>query len=130
MIDHISIAVKELERSVTFYDAFLGELGMTRIVDRPATAGYGKKYPEFWLNLRPESPAVPADVGSHICLRARSEEIVARCFRIALSLGGLDEGAPGPRQGEMTAYFGAFIKDPDGNKIEIVTFPASNSKGP
>lgn len=130
MIDHISIAVKELERSMTFYDAFLGELGMNRIVDRPATAGYGKKYPEFWLNLRPELPAVPADVGGHICLRARSAEIVTRCFRIAVSMGGLDDGAPGPRQGEMTAYFSAFIKDPDGNKIEVVTFPASASERP
>ncbi|MEH6525359.1 MAG: VOC family protein [Sneathiella sp.] len=129
MIDHISIAVKDLERSVIFYDAFLAELGMTRIVDRPATAGYGKKYPEFWLNLRPEISAVPANVGSHICLRARSEEIVTRCYRAALSLGGLDDGAPGPRQGEMTNYFGAFIKDPDGNKIEVVTFPTPDLEG-
>ncbi|USG59863.1 VOC family protein [Sneathiella marina] len=129
MIDHISIAVKELERSVAFYDAFLGELGMTRIVDRPATAGYGKKYPEFWLNLRPDLSRAPVDVGSHVCLRARSIEIVTSCYEIALSLGGLDDGAPGPRQGEMTEYFGAFIKDPDGNKIEIVTFPPPNSEG-
>lgn len=129
MIDHISIAVKELERSVAFYDAFLGELGMTRIVDRPATVGYGKIYPEFWLNLRSDLPAAPVNVGSHICLRARNEKIVSDCYRIALSLGGLDDGAPGPRQGEMTEYFGTFIRDLDGNKIEVVTFPMPDLEG-
>jgi catechol 2,3-dioxygenase-like lactoylglutathione lyase family enzyme len=123
LIDHISIAVKDLERSGRFYDAVLGELGMVRIADRPATIGYGKKYPEFWLNLRPDLKLVAADTGNHICLRARSVGIVRKCYKTALAQGGTDDGLPGPRQGEMTEYFGAFFKDPDGNKIEIVTFP-------
>lgn len=123
MIDHISIAVKELERSGRFYDAVLGELGMVRIADRPATIGYGKKYPEFWLNLRRDISPLEVDTGNHVCLRARSEEIVRMCYEAALAQGGIDDGPPGPRQGAMTEYFGAFFTDPDRNKIEIVTFP-------
>ncbi len=123
MIDHISIAVKNLEKSGVFYDAVLGVLGMRRIADRVGTIGYGKKYPEFWLNARPNMPDIPPDTGSHICLRCRSEEIVADFYRTAVDSGGSDQGSPGPRQAELTTYFGAFIIDPDGNKLEVVTFP-------
>lgn len=123
MIDHISIAVKDLEKSGSFYDAVFSPLGFTRIAVRPKTIGYGKRYPEFWLNDRPDMPPVASDTGSHICLRARSEEIVTASYDAALQNGGADAGAPGPRLAALTTYFGAFFLDPDGNKVEIVTFP-------
>ncbi|WP_373085779.1 VOC family protein [Sneathiella sp.] len=130
MIDHISIAVTDLKKSGKFYDAVFSGLGMARVADRAGTIGYGKKYPEFWLNSRLQMAPVAEDCGSHVCLRARSEEIVRRAHEAALAGGGSDAGAPGPRQGELTPYFGAFFKDPDGNKIEIVTFPVvADSKG-
>jgi catechol 2,3-dioxygenase-like lactoylglutathione lyase family enzyme len=125
MIDHISLAVRDLAESAGFYDAVLGQLGMQRLAERPSTIGYGKKYPEFWLNARPAMDSIAADTGAHICLRARSEEIVVAFHVLALERGGSCDGAPGPRQGQMTAYFGAFVKDPDGNKIEVVSFPAN-----
>jgi len=59
----------------------------------------------------------------HICLRRRDEDSVRAFHAAALANGGADAGAPGPRQAAMTTYFGAFIFDPDGNKIEAVTFP-------
>ena len=59
----------------------------------------------------------------HICLRARTEDAVKAFYEAALDHGGRDDGEPGPRQGEMTAYYGAFIRDPEGNKIEVATFP-------
>ncbi len=124
MIDHISVAVRDLQKSAEFYDAVFDIIGMRRIAERPTTIGYGKRYPEFWLNARPKMSPVDPDTGMHICLRARSEELVSRFHETALSKGGENDGAPGTRSGEMTDYFGAFVKDPDGNKIEIVTFPA------
>lgn len=124
MIDHISVAVRDLQKSAEFYDAVFAVLGMRRIADRAATVGYGKRYPEFWLNARPEMSAVDADTGLHVCLRARSEDLVRQFHETALAHGGENDGAPGTRSGEMTDYYGAFIKDPDGNKIEVVTFPA------
>jgi catechol 2,3-dioxygenase-like lactoylglutathione lyase family enzyme len=123
MIDHISVAVADLAKSAAFYDPLLATLGMTRVADRPETIGYGKRYPEFWLNARPNMSAVDKDTGIHICLRARTTDIVDAFHAAALAHGGVDDGAPGPRQGEMTEYYGAFVRDPDGNKIEVATFP-------
>lgn len=126
MIDHISIAVSDLAASARFYEQVLAPLGLTRLVEREKTIGFGKKYPEFWLNARPEMTPVPADTGTHICLRAASKGAVTAFHETALLLGGRDDGAPGDRQAAMTIYFGAFIKDPDGNKIEAVTFPRND----
>ena len=52
MIDHVSVGVADLERAARFYEAAFAPLGLTRLVTRPATVGFGKTYPEFWINLR------------------------------------------------------------------------------
>jgi len=83
------------------------------------------KYPEFWINLREGLPLVPQSTGVHICLRARDEDAVRSFHALALANGGVDAGAPGPRQAAFTTYYGAFVFDPDGNKIEAVNFPRS-----
>lgn len=125
MIDHVSVAVSDLAAAAHFYDAVFEPLGLTRLVERPRTVGYGKRYPEFWINLRDGLPPVADNTGVHIALRARSEEAVTAFHAAALTKGGRCAGPPGPRQAAMTTYFGAFILDPDGNKIEAVTFPAA-----
>lgn len=124
MIDHISVGVSELERSAKFYEATLAPLGLTRLVTRPATVGFGKAYPEFWINLRPGMPRVAAGSGVHICLRAKSTADVDAFHAAALAAGGGSDGAPGLRSHERVRYYAAFIVDPDGNRIEAVTFPA------
>lgn len=123
MIDHVSVAVSDLARSTAFYEAVLAPLGLTKLVTRDATVGFGKTYPEFWINLRVGGPPVARTTGAHISLRTRDENSVQAFHAAALSRGGNDAGAPGPLQAAMTTYFGAFIFDPDGNKIEAVTFP-------
>ena len=123
MIDHVSVAVADLARSAKFYEAVLAPLGLARLVTREATIGFGKAYPEFWINLRSGLPTVPQSTGIHICLRTRGEDSVRAFHAAALANGGADAGAPGPRQAAMTTYYGAFVFDPDGNKIEAVTFP-------
>ncbi|MEK9754642.1 MAG: VOC family protein [Rhodospirillaceae bacterium] len=122
MIDHVSIPVSDLGRSAAFYDALLAPLGMRRIAERPRTIGFGKRYPELWLNLR-EGTTQPEGSGHHVCLRCRSEDAVRAFHAAALANGGGTDGKPGPRRAEMTTYYGAFILDPDGNKIEEATFP-------
>ena len=72
MIDHISVGVSDLERSARFYEATLAPLGLSRLVTRPATIGFGKTYPEFWINLRAGMAQVAPESGTHICLRAKS----------------------------------------------------------
>ena len=123
MIDHISIAVSDLGAAERFYEAVLAPLGMSRLVEREATVGFGKRYPELWLNLRRDMGRVSDGTGAHVALRARSKEAVIAFHDAAVAAGGRSDGAPGPRQAAMTTYFGAFVRDLDGNKIEALTFP-------
>jgi catechol 2,3-dioxygenase-like lactoylglutathione lyase family enzyme len=123
MIDHISIGVADLERAARFYEATLASLGLTRLVTRPATIGFGKAYPEFWINLRAGMAKVAPESGVHICLRARSPDEVDGFHAAALSAGGRSDGPPGLRPHDRVRYYAAFVIDPDGNRIEAVTFP-------
>ena len=122
MIDHVSVAVRDLAAATKFYDAVLNTLGYQRLDTRPHTVGWGKKYSDFWINLRPNMTAVPPDSGVHICLRATSKEAVNAFHAAALANNGSSDGAPGPRKNDDPRYYAAFIRDPDGNRIETVTF--------
>ena len=123
MIDHVSLAVRDLAASASAYERILSALGMRRVVERAGSVGFGKTYPELWLNERKAGAPLPADTGHHTCLRAPDEAAVDAFHRIALEQGYKDAGAPGPRQGALTRYYGAFILDRDGNKLEAATFP-------
>ena len=85
MLDHVSVGVADLERAAHFYEPTLAALGLTRLVTRPATIGFGKAYPEFWINLRAGMTPVAPESGIHICLRARSAEAVDAFHAAALS---------------------------------------------
>lgn len=123
MIDHVSVAVSDLAASAAFYDKVFEPLGMIRIADLPTRVGYGKKYPEFWINARSGLGPVPDDTGHHICLRAPSRAAVVAFYKEACSCGGTGEIAPEDREATVTNYFRSFIRDLDGNKIEAATFP-------
>ncbi|MCK1735455.1 VOC family protein [Bradyrhizobium sp. 138] len=124
MIDHISVGVSDIERAARFYEATLAALGLTRLVTRPRTVGFGKAYPEFWINLRENMARVPAESGVHICLRAKTMNEVDTFHAAAVTAGGASDGAPGIRPHDRVRYYAAFVVDPDGNRIEAVTFPA------
>ena len=123
MIDHVSVGVTNLDRSARFYQSALAPLGLSRLVTRPATIGFGKSYPEFWINLR--DGMAPAEQGSgvHVCLRANGTGNVDAFHAAALAAGGRCDGAPGLRPHDRVRYYAAFIIDPDGNRVEAVTFP-------
>ena len=124
MIDHISIAVRDLSASAAFYQHVLAEIGLQRLTANENTVGFGKKYPEFWLNARPAMKPVETAGGSHICLRARSKEAVGAFHKTALAAGARDDGAPGLRPEYSANYYAAFILDLDGHRIEVVSFIA------
>ena len=123
MIDHVSIAVSDLTRAMRFYEVVLGAIGYSALDIRGSTVGFGKKYSEFWLNARPEMKPLPPNFGTHICLRARSTEEVDAFHAAALAHAGGSDGAPGLRPHDRVKYYAAFVIDPDGNRIEAVTFP-------
>jgi catechol 2,3-dioxygenase-like lactoylglutathione lyase family enzyme len=122
MIDHVSIAVRDLKASARFYEALLAPLGMTRVREAPNTVGYGKTYPEFWLNERAQLKPAPADSGAHICLRAPDTKAVDLFHAAALAAGAKSDGAPAARPQYSLHYYAAFVRDLDGNRIEAVTF--------
>jgi catechol 2,3-dioxygenase-like lactoylglutathione lyase family enzyme len=123
MIDHVSLAVSNLDRSIAFYERTFAPLGMSRLVTRPGMVGFGKAYPEVWINLRSNMQRISANNGAHICLRARTTAEIDAFHVAALAAGGLSESAPALRPHDRVRYYAAFIVDPDGNRIEAVTFP-------
>lgn len=123
MIDHVSLAVSNLERAVPFYETLFAPLGLTRLVTRPAMVGFGKTYPEVWINLRGGMQPVPVDSGAHICLRARTPSEIDAFHAAGLAAGAGSESPPSLRPHDRVRYYAAFIVDADGNRIEAVTFP-------
>ena len=122
MIDHVSIAVRDLAAATAFYEAVLAPLGMTKLETRPATVGFGKKYAEFWINLRKDmAPAAPTN-GAHVaCARARpksSMRSTPRHLRRAVPATG--RRVCGRSTAKATTPPSSAI--PDGNRIEAVTF--------
>jgi len=83
--------------------------------------GFGKRYPEFWINLRPHLAAL-SDTGQHVCLRAKETRDVDAFHATAVAAGGTSDGAPGLRPQHGDGYYAAFVRDPDGNRIEAVSF--------
>ena len=120
MIDHVSVAVRDLAAAARFYEAVLATIGIRKLESRPATVGFGKQYPEFWINLH--SARVQSSDGMHVCFRARTTEMVVAFHAAALAAGGTNDGAPGLRPQHGEGYYAAFICDLDGNRIEAVTF--------
>ncbi len=125
MIDHVSVPVRDLATAARFYEAVLATLGFAKLEARAATVGFGKTYPEFWLNLRGDlTPAAPGN-GAHVCFRAHTADMVDAFHAAALAAGGADDGMPGLRPQHGEGYYAAFVRDPDGNRIEAVTFAAA-----
>jgi catechol 2,3-dioxygenase-like lactoylglutathione lyase family enzyme len=122
MIDHVSIAVRDLDQATRFYEAVLGAIGYEKLEVRPTTVGFGKRYPEFWVNLRATMAPAEDDCGAHVGLRVRSVELVDTFHAAALAAGGTSDGAPGLRPKHGDGYYASFIRDPDGNRVEAVTF--------
>jgi catechol 2,3-dioxygenase-like lactoylglutathione lyase family enzyme len=123
VIDHVSIAVRDLARAAAFYDAVLATLGLRRRKERPGSIGWGPDAgapPVFWIHERGGADAARPGLGLHVSFRARSREEVHAFHATALTHGGRDAGAPGPRPAYTAGFYGAFVLDPDGTKVEAV----------
>src|ERR1700730_3646358 len=118
MINHISVGVRDIASARRFYDAALSPLGYKCLAEGESHLGYGAKSPQFWL-LAAEHP-VPADPKSGLpfCFRAASRKAVDAFHASALKSGGRDNGKPGIRPDYGDTYYGAFVVDPDGYRIE------------
>ena len=133
MLHHVSIGVADVERAAQFYDAVLKKLGFKRVMEvMPYGIAYGLAYgptkPQFWVQLPHDQARASSGNGTHIAFNANSKAAVNAFHAAAVSAGGKDEGAPGPRPEYTPEYYGAFVRDLDGNKIEAVFFDMSMSK--
>jgi catechol 2,3-dioxygenase-like lactoylglutathione lyase family enzyme len=123
VLDHVSLGVTDLARSRRFYDAALRPLGIVRTVDFGANRGSdygamaGSLGVEFTITVEPSVAPVS---GMHVCFRAPDRAAVHAFHRAALAAGGRDDGKPGLRPLYHPDYFGAFVLDPDGHRIEAV----------
>ena len=129
MIDHTGVIVSDLAKSKAFYSAALGAMGISLLKELPASVtgradvvGYGAKEttakgvsPEFWL-----SQGIPGNGPVHVAFRVDTRALVDAFYQAALTAGGRDNGAPGLRPQYHSNYYGAFVRDPDGNNIEAV----------
>ena len=123
MVDHVSIPVADLERSARFYDAVLATLGLRRCKERAGAIGYGpesRSAPVFWILTRAEAEAATPGLGLHFSFSARDRQSVDAFHATALRCGAMDAGAPGLRPHYTMPFYGAFVIDLDGFKIEAV----------
>ena len=120
MIDHVGFEVSELERSARFYDAITFPLGIRRVLATEHAVAYGVDGPVFWIVVRGRPPAPGY---GHVALRATGRVAVDAAYRAGLERGGSDDGAPGVRPQYGDGYYAAYMRDPDGLRVEIVARP-------
>jgi catechol 2,3-dioxygenase-like lactoylglutathione lyase family enzyme len=124
MLDHVSLGISDINRSRGFYDAALRPLGIVRTVD--FGEGHGSDYGaapgslgvEFTITRETEvRTPIP---GAHLCFRVPDRVTVDAFHAAAIATGGRDDGVPGLRPQYHADYYGAFVFDPDGHRIEAV----------
>lgn len=118
MINHVSIGVRDVQRSRKFYDAALAPLGYRRLSDGDTSLGYGDGSVALWVQ-KSDSP-VPSDMASglHFCFDAPTRKAVDQFHKAAMAAGGKDNGPAGLRADYGDHYYAAFVIDPDGYRLE------------
>ena len=116
-LDHLGIQAADVPAAAAFYDKALAPLGITRMMDFGSVIGYGDGHPFFWL-----SPVTTASAGreNHIAFAASSRAVVKDFFAAAVEAGAEVLHEPRVWPEYHPTYFGAFVRDPDGNNVEAV----------
>lgn len=126
IMSHISIGTDDLDRALAFYDKVLATVGAKRVHEVPGFAvAYGKAYPEFWVGLPHDGGRASVGNGTHFGFNAPDKAAVHAFHAAALAAGATDDGAPGPRPDYGEPYYGCFVRDPDGHKIEAAYWDAA-----
>ncbi len=126
-LSHVTLGSNDLERARAFYDRVLGCLGLVHLFDADDHVGYGHadhQRPNVSIHRPWDGRPASAGNGFHIAFLAPDRAAVARFHEVALAEGGRDEGAPGPRPRYGEHYYGAYVRDPEGNKLQAVCHAA------
>jgi catechol 2,3-dioxygenase-like lactoylglutathione lyase family enzyme len=116
MIDHLTLTVRDLAKSRTFYEQALAPLGYSVVMEFGPMFAFGPgRKPVLWMKQgEPQAPM-------HLAFAAPDAKSVDAFYKAAITAGGADDGPPGPRIHYHPQYYGAFVKDPDGHPVEAVT---------
>jgi catechol 2,3-dioxygenase-like lactoylglutathione lyase family enzyme len=121
LFDHVGLEVGDLERSARFYDALMYAIGARRMFEGPGAIAYGRDRAQLWLVARGRGAGVDRSVFGHVALTAAGRAAVDAAFAAAMANGGRDDGPPGPRPQYGPSYYAAYIADPDGYRVEVVS---------
>ncbi|MGF1623925.1 MAG: VOC family protein [Alphaproteobacteria bacterium] len=127
IMSHVSIGTNDFARATAFYDAVLAALGARRVEEFPGAVAYGRQYPEFWVQAPLDGGSATVGNGAHFGFFAASREAVDAFWAAAIAAGATPDGAPGPRPDYTDAYYGCFVRDLDGHKIEATFWDASKA---
>lgn len=127
MFSHIQIGARDLPKMIAFYDQIFSTLGLVRMSEEndggPAGMGWqrpGQRWPQVFVQLPFNGLPATSGNGMQISFAAQSQQQVRDVWQAALDNGGIDEGAPGLRPQYSEDYFGAYCRDPEGNKLCFV----------
>ncbi|MCC2978462.1 VOC family protein [Sphingomonas sp. PL-96] len=127
MFSHVTVGVSDLDRAGSFYDAVLGPLGLSQRIVMPDGGPpsrcwhrQGEAFPRFYAYLPFDGRPSSHGNGSMVAFLAPTIAAVERAHAEGLRAGGIDDGRPGPRTHYGPGYYGAYLRDPDGNKIHVV----------
>ena len=125
MFSHVTVGTNDLAKAGAFYDAVFEALGMSRGFEGETFISYGERSGGRFFVMSPFN-GEPATVGNgvHAAFRAADRASVDAFHAAALANGGSDEGAPGLRPHYHADYYGAYVRDPDGNKLQAVSHEA------
>lgn len=118
IISHISIGTNDFARAKHFYSSVLPALGIGVVMEHPDAIAYGKQYPEFWVGAPMNGKPASVGNGFHMGFFANSIEEVHAFYDAAITAGATCDGPPGPRPLYGEPYFGCFVRDFEGHKIE------------
>jgi catechol 2,3-dioxygenase-like lactoylglutathione lyase family enzyme len=118
LFDHIGLEVSDLERSARFYDALMFAIGGRRMFEGPGAIAYGLDRAQLWLVARGRGPGPAFGL---VALTAAGRAAVDAAFAAGTANGGGDNGAPGPRPQYGPTYYAAYLTDPDGYRVEVVS---------
>ena len=119
-LSHVSLGTNDYPRALEFYDTLMPTIGCFKIMEHEQARAYGKGFPEFWIQAPADGGRAEAANGVHIAFLASSRREVDEFYRVGLAAGARDGGRPGPRPHYGEAYYGCFLIDPDGHKIEAM----------
>ncbi|TLX54457.1 VOC family protein [Stutzerimonas nosocomialis] len=118
ILSHVSLGTNRFDEAAAFYDKVLSTLGCRRVLEHPGAVAWGRDYPEFWLQCPLDGRPSSCGNGTHVGFIANDRAAVDAFHAAALAAGATDEGAPGPRPHYGEPYYGCFVRDLDGHKIE------------